>query len=172
MDAASIIPRLGVVLDGTNAILYLTEGDFTNAGLSALALLPVVGDVIGGIALGAKAIKFTDKVSDTTKLSEDLYKSEMVPDGIKKLYESSNSLENIHYTEKMIEQMKIGDFHSFSELVRQEGSAGKKTIMQNGDGSYVLKVEIESDYQGHHGNFEFIIEADSSCNHRFFNSTD
>lgn len=56
-----MIPEPGIVFDGTNAILYLTEGDFANADLSLLSLLPIGGDTIGGISLGSKVVKFTNK---------------------------------------------------------------------------------------------------------------
>ena len=46
--------------DGTNALIYAVEGNWEDAGLSAIAIVPVVGDVIGK---GAKAVKYAAKAA-------------------------------------------------------------------------------------------------------------
>jgi hypothetical protein len=43
LDIIGFILVIGEVADGINAILYLAQGDFLNAGISAAALIPVVG---------------------------------------------------------------------------------------------------------------------------------
>lgn len=49
LDVIGLIPG-GDFADLANAGLYLLEGDYTNAGISAAAMVPVVG----GIATGGK----------------------------------------------------------------------------------------------------------------------
>ncbi|GAB2909704.1 hypothetical protein GCM10027093_54770 [Paraburkholderia jirisanensis] len=44
LDAAGLIPGLGAVPDLLNAGIYAVEGDYVNAGISAVAAIPVVGD--------------------------------------------------------------------------------------------------------------------------------
>lgn len=74
LDAAGLIPGWGMIFDGVNAIWYLFEGDWANAGFSALAFVPVIGDIAGVGKTGYKGVKITttvisgiDDVKDTTK---------------------------------------------------------------------------------------------------------
>lgn len=43
LDAAGMLPFVGEVFDLANGALYLLEGDWTNAGISAAALIPILG---------------------------------------------------------------------------------------------------------------------------------
>lgn len=52
LDVAGLVPLIGEPADGINAIWYTAEGDYTNAGLSAAAMVPIWG----WGATGAKAI--------------------------------------------------------------------------------------------------------------------
>ena len=47
LDAMGLVPVLGELFDGINAVIYISEGDFLNASLSALSVIPVVGDIAG-----------------------------------------------------------------------------------------------------------------------------
>ena len=55
LDAGGFIPGLGNICDGINAIYYLIQGDFSNAGLSAISIIPF-GDYF------AKGGKYTVKI--------------------------------------------------------------------------------------------------------------
>jgi hypothetical protein len=46
-----------MIFDGVNALWYVAEGDLVNAGLSAAAFIPVVGDAVGVGKLGVKGAK-------------------------------------------------------------------------------------------------------------------
>ncbi len=59
LDAAGMIPALGIVPDAINTGIYLIEGDWTNAGFAAAAMVPVFGQ-------GATATKYGVKVSRET----------------------------------------------------------------------------------------------------------
>ena len=43
LDVAGLVPGFGEFADGTNALLYLSEGNYTEAGLSAAAMVPIGG---------------------------------------------------------------------------------------------------------------------------------
>ena len=43
LDVAGLIPGLGEIADGLNAAIYLARGDYTNAALSAAAMVPFLG---------------------------------------------------------------------------------------------------------------------------------
>ena len=63
LDAVGFIPGIGDIADGVNAVLYLCEGDYSNAALSATSMVPVVGDAIGkGGKLARYAIKNGDNI--------------------------------------------------------------------------------------------------------------
>ena len=61
LDVIGFIPGVGDIVDGVNAVLYLAEGDYANAALSAVSLIPVAGDAIGK---GGKALKAAAKYGD------------------------------------------------------------------------------------------------------------
>ena len=54
LDGAGLLPGAGVFADGANAALYTARGDLGNAGISLGAMVPVVGQAVGGARLGAK----------------------------------------------------------------------------------------------------------------------
>ncbi|MBQ4537703.1 MAG: hypothetical protein II994_08840, partial [Lachnospiraceae bacterium] len=54
----------------------------------------------------------------------------------------NNPLENVVYTDKVKEQMALGDYHSFPEAVDGFGDMGKVSTIVGGDGILRTKVEI------------------------------
>ena len=64
------------ISDGINALIYLGQGDFKNAGISALGIVPYIGDTAKGARLGAKALKFADKADDVADAGKALKKVE------------------------------------------------------------------------------------------------
>ena len=82
---------------------------------------------------------------------------------------TNNLLENINYTDKVKDQMKKGDYHSFPEIVDTFGKEAKVSKILGGDGIERTKLEIEGAYRGKSGIFEYIIEQDGkTVNHRLF----
>ena len=57
LDAAGLIPALGVIPDAVNAGIYTIQGDWTNAGISAAAMVPFLGQ-------GATLTRYGLKVSE------------------------------------------------------------------------------------------------------------
>ncbi|SHM65320.1 hypothetical protein [Gracilibacillus kekensis] len=72
LDAVGLVPGIGIIADSANALYYAVEGDYKNAGLSALAAVPVVGYVGNGI-------KYGSKVADISKTTRS--KGKDVPSG-------------------------------------------------------------------------------------------
>jgi RHS repeat-associated protein len=60
-DIAGLIPVIGEGFDGANALLYLAEGDYTDATLSGASTIPVAGWIPAGAKLGKKGFKFLFK---------------------------------------------------------------------------------------------------------------
>jgi hypothetical protein len=62
LSLAGLLPVLGVVPDALNTGIYLIEGNWKEAGISAIAMIPYLGDGAQLVRRGAKmAIKVTDK---------------------------------------------------------------------------------------------------------------
>lgn len=61
LDAIGFIPLVGEVADLANAVWYLSEGNYVYAGLSASAMIPVLGNATTG---GKYAYKGTNKVKN------------------------------------------------------------------------------------------------------------
>ena len=64
LDLAGFIPGYGAIADGLNALIYLAEGDYLNAGLTALSAIPGIGDIAGGAKWAGKLFKGANKVAD------------------------------------------------------------------------------------------------------------
>lgn len=63
LDVVGMIPGVGEVADLANAAIYLAEGDYGNAAMSAMGAIPLVGNV----ATAAKVAKAVDKAADAAK---------------------------------------------------------------------------------------------------------
>jgi hypothetical protein len=71
LDIIGLIPVVGEVADGINAAWYLAEGDYTNAALSAAAMIPFAGWAATGAKTalkGADALKGLDEGADALRL--------------------------------------------------------------------------------------------------------
>jgi hypothetical protein len=76
LDVAGLIPVVGTAADLINAGWYAAEGDYANAGLSALGAVPGIGDAATVAKLGVKgadvavtAAKAADGVASAAKTS-------------------------------------------------------------------------------------------------------
>ncbi|WP_157558221.1 RHS repeat-associated core domain-containing protein [Niabella aurantiaca] len=73
IDLVGLIPVVGEIADGANALIYLARGDKTNAALSTAAMIPIAGWVATGTKLVVKNINLTAKTrkaSQALKLAE------------------------------------------------------------------------------------------------------
>jgi hypothetical protein len=62
-----MIPAVQEVANGINAVWYATEGDWTNAGISAAGMIPIAGDAAIGARLVAKGAKFVKSADGVEK---------------------------------------------------------------------------------------------------------
>jgi len=70
------------------------------------------------------------------------------------------------YTDKVLGQMKQGDYHAFPEGVKAFQAAGQVTSIKGGGAREMLT--IPGGYKGREGSFEFIKDANGAINHRLF----
>ncbi|WP_214401955.1 polymorphic toxin type 30 domain-containing protein [Pseudonocardia lacus] len=83
LDVVGLVPVIGEVADGANALWYLAEGDELNAALSAAAMVPVAGWVATGGKFAVKGYKAVRTLDDARMFVRG--KPPMVPDGATRL---------------------------------------------------------------------------------------
>jgi hypothetical protein len=57
LDGVGLVPGVGEIADGANALIYAGRGDYTNAALSGAAMVPFLGYGATGAKYGNKAHK-------------------------------------------------------------------------------------------------------------------
>ena len=62
LDIAGFIPGFGAFSDALNSIVYALEGDWYNAGMSALAVIPGLGDMAKGFEKASKLFRKSGKI--------------------------------------------------------------------------------------------------------------
>lgn len=67
LDVVGLIPGLGEIADGINAIIYFSRGDKINGLLSLAAMAPIGGQAATAAKFGRKALKYSDEAVGTTK---------------------------------------------------------------------------------------------------------
>ncbi|GAA3980261.1 hypothetical protein GCM10022407_26900 [Hymenobacter antarcticus] len=67
LDVVGLVPGLGEVADGLNAVGYLLEGNKTDAALSAAAMIPFAGMA----ATGAKFLRTADKIATAANHADE-----------------------------------------------------------------------------------------------------
>jgi hypothetical protein len=71
-DLAGLIPGVGEIFDGINASIYAIRGDYTNAALSAAAMIPFFGWGATATKFGVKSTRYT---KSSLKLGRAIHKS-------------------------------------------------------------------------------------------------
>ena len=71
LDGAGLVPGLGEIADGINTGIYALEGDYTNAGLSASAMIPFAGWGSIGVKYGRKTINASIETINTLKITKN-----------------------------------------------------------------------------------------------------
>jgi len=135
---------------------YKSGGDGSNSG-------KLTGEITGEAAITfavGKAVSPLIPISSSSKATSAI--SETTNVGTKSFFEGTN------YTEKVVKQMKLGDYHGFPESVKAFESEGVVNTIKGGDGVTRQILKIPGEYKGKSGNFEFIKESDGSINHRYF----
>lgn len=68
LDIAGLVPVIGEIADGLNALIYALHRDYVNAGLSLAAMIPFAGWAATGAKWGGKAMKLLEKVGGVAGL--------------------------------------------------------------------------------------------------------
>ncbi|MGP4846196.1 RHS repeat-associated core domain-containing protein [Marinobacter sp. 1Y8] len=63
LDVAGLTPAIGIFADGLNTLISAGRGDWAGAGLSAMAMVPILGQGATGAKLASKALEITPAVN-------------------------------------------------------------------------------------------------------------
>ena len=144
--------------DGTDLIYWGIGGALIGAAVGA-----AIGATISYAATGSATASFSEiKAGFMAKKVADVSLSSTPVNS------PTNPLEKIQYTEKVKQQMLLGDNHNFPSIVDNYEAYGKQTSIVGNDGLPYTKLEILGSYNGKSGVFEYIYDANNICNHRFF----
>ena len=72
LDVVGLIPGLGEIADGINAVIYYARGDKVNGMLSLAAMAPIGGQAATAAKFARKAVKFTDAAKSSKGISKTL----------------------------------------------------------------------------------------------------
>lgn len=70
LDVVGMIPVIGEVADAANAAIYLAQGDYANAAMSAASMIPLAGNVVGAAKLAKTGMKLTDRLGGVAALGK------------------------------------------------------------------------------------------------------
>jgi len=124
LDGVGLIPGVGEIADGANALISLGRGDYAGATLSAAAMIPFAGWGATAAKAAKKAAEAADAVNDAKKAADavnDAQKAKAVAEGTAKAGE-----------EIVDQSVKHAD---------EAAEAGKKF---DGDGAKVKEESVET----------------------------
>src|SRR6185437_11021771 len=83
-------------------------------------------------------------------------------------------LEDATYSEKVILDMEMGDYHAFPSIVDKiAAETGQATVERGGDGKMYTHVRLEGGYENEdEGTFHYVIDGEGKIQHRMFEPSD
>ena len=133
LAAASLIPGLDTFADLASIPVDLARGDFVSAGLSAIGVIPVVGE----IGDTAKLAKMADKAVDTAKSAKKASKITSVADNAKSVAKKYNLSKSGYFGTKgkNARIFKSNDpIKSSADFYKKISKGGKQSVLPNGKG--------------------------------------
>ncbi|WP_418648819.1 hypothetical protein ACNQFN_11140 [Thauera butanivorans] len=115
LDVVGLIPVVGEIADGANALIYLAEGDTVNAALSAAAMVPGLGMAATGAKVGKRAVGAA--VEGTGKAVGKETAQQASQRGAKKTQGSGGGKDR----GKPRGKLKCGQHGSYGDLKKQSG---------------------------------------------------
>ena len=140
LAAASLIPGLDTFTNLASIPVDLARGDFVSAGLSALGVVPVVGEVADVAKYADKGIdiaKTVDKASDTAKVAKKASKITSVADNAKSVAKKYNLGENGYFGTKGKNTQvfkSANPIKSSADFYNKISKGGQESALSNGKG--------------------------------------
>ena len=137
LDVGGIADPFGVA-DGLNTLIYLCRGDWKNAGISALGIIPYIGDVGKSARLGSKALKVAEEIRIASSAG-----GKTLPMTIEKILPQGSKIDDILNDIKGM-TWTTGNEHAVVRLTN-----GQKAIVSGGPGGISFKQGEISTLFGH-----------------------
>ena len=154
----------------------LSEIWYTESGDTVDVLVPF----LSGVGEATDAMRIADKAEDIVDAIDDVYDTTKTlgtaNDITKSVIDIKNTSENtfssIKYTDKVLKQMQnTNDLnHAFPIMIDKFVDLNKASILTGNDNVQRYLVQIPGRINNRVGVFEYIIDFDGWCNHRFFRS--
>ena len=103
LDIAGMTPVVGMAADGLNGVIYIFEGDLVGASFSAVAFIPVIGEVATPSKYGGKLVLATAESGANNVLGAA---GKHVDDAAELILNSAKNIEKID-VDKIIEKSKV-----------------------------------------------------------------
>ena len=163
LDILGLLPVVGGIFDGTNVIWYLLAGDLVNAGFSATAFLPIIGDAAGAGKLlqnaaskvGSQAAELLAKYGDdVAKWADDILgfaKKEglelALPDGGSLKLWGDSAENTVQFAAKNNSNIKRPDeTYNLRDMLGKNGTqVSSKTTWKNGK---TERIDVENPSPG------------------------
>lgn len=145
LDVAGFVPGFGAIPDLTNAAISALRGNWSEAGLSVLAAVPIVGDAAAGAKLASRGMKIAKDVNKARKavlakeaknyISKEITKKELLKSGI------CQSEKEVEFFQKALR----GERKNFATgFYRKSGITEKKDVVSQVNGidlNHAVKVK-------------------------------
>ena len=124
LDVAGFVPVLGAVPDLLNAGVYAAEGDYVQAGISAVAAVPGAGDAVAagniGVKVGSKIAKETAEQAEKRLAKEAAERLEKEA-AEKAAKAEKDAAAKKGGKDKGKKKLKCGEFGKFGDLKKKTG---------------------------------------------------
>ena len=174
LDVVGLIPGLGEIADGINAVLYLAEGDYTNAALSAAAMIPIGGQAATAAKLGLKGadaaktiVKNADEVADLAKVASknadealDFSKSSYKNLGTQKPCFLKGTMVHTKKGLREINNIQVGDIINTYDFQNKRSIFGEVTDIFKNWTNKIYEISIQNEVIKTTGRHLFWIEEE------------
>jgi WXG100 family type VII secretion target len=140
MDVAGFIPGVGDVIDLVNGGIYAARGDWTNAGLSLIAVIPVIGSLAAAGRLGAKGPKVLRSLGRLLGLSDE---AAAVGKGAKNFASSEKLVSHFAKHGPKMGFKSIDEYLGGARSLINQNQSVAKFVRQNGDTLYYNRATNE-----------------------------
>lgn len=135
LDVAGMVPGVGAAPDLLNAAISVMRGDWLGAGLSVVAAVPGVGDVVGGAKIAYRGATIAGKTSATfAKTGKTAVKNPSNVVSIGSYRKSTNKTTNIDTTTDLTESNVI--HHSFDEFSKKKAKKRQVEVRKIANSKY------------------------------------
>lgn len=126
LDGLGLIPVFGELADGTNALIYLSKGDYTNATISAAGMIPFVGR---SATVGRNVVKYGD---DLVAVAQKGYNGIVNKGADKEIYQHLKDYKNNRFFTRSVEYNAGKHGTGFTYKVYQRGDINWDMVRTKG----------------------------------------